>query len=371
MASYRILSLAIAVSAAVFGESQWTRHVIAENFHTFTAVAADFTGDGLPDVIANGGPGDQDVLFVAPDWKQVVLNRGIKGIHAAVLDVDRDGHADYVCARYSPGMIYWLRRPKNPHGPWSFHVLDEASQGGLDGVHGLLTGDVNRDGKPDLIANSGGSGGGFPNSLAWFEGPKLQRHIFAKGDAPDATHYLAIGDLNRDGRPDIATGSKFGHWFAWWEARRNPREVWRKHELPGRHEGATNVLIADWNQDGHMDVLGSRGHGKGLVLFEGPSWRVHEIGADLAGPHSLATGDLNGDGALDIVTCAKDSKVVVWFRNDGRGNFSRHEIATGQAGYDLRLVDMNGDRRLDILLAGQDSRNVVWFENKLTSAPAR
>ncbi len=345
----------------------WVRHVVAEDFHTFTAVAADFTGDGLVDIIANGGPRRQDVLFVAPDWKPIVLHEGIEAIHAAVLDVDGDGKLDYVAARYSPGLIYALKRPPHPvRDPWPMIAIDDAAKGGADGVHGLLAGDVNGDGVPDLIANSGGPGGGVPNSLVWFSAPRWDSHVIANGDAPGTTHYVALGDVNGDGRPDVATAAKLGNWFAWWEAPRDPRQRWTKHTIAEAQGGATNIAIADINGDGRDEFICARGHGKGLLWFEGPpSYRAHPIDSELIGPHSLAVGDLNGDGFPDIASCAKDSKIVSWFENDGKGSFTRHDLQRDQAGYDLRLIDMDGDGDLDILLAGQDSKNVLWFENRL------
>src|ERR671938_439128 len=77
---------------------QWKRHVIAEGFVSQTAVAADFTGDGLADVIASDitAKDEKVILFVAPDWKPVVLNRGIRTIHFAVIDVNGDGKPDVV-----------------------------------------------------------------------------------------------------------------------------------------------------------------------------------------------------------------------------------------------------------------------------------
>ncbi len=365
-----LLALPVAVVATrppqpVPAGISWRRHVIAENFHAFTAVPGDFTGDGVIDVIANGGPDDKDVLFVGPDWKPVVLHAGIKSTHSTVLDVNGDGRLDLVGSRYLPGLIYWLEQPELPmSGEWKYHVIDGADRGGVDGVHGLKVADVNGDGRPDLISNSAGPGGGFPNSIVWFEMPRLIRHVLADHDAPGMSHYIAVADVNGDKRLDVATAAKTGNWFAWWEAPANVEKPWKKHLISEGEEGATNILIADINGDGRADFVASRGHGRGLVWFEAPDWKRHDFGNDLAGPHSLAIGDVDGDGYPDVVTCAKDSKILVWFKNDGKGGFTPNIIHKDQAGYEVHLVDMDADGDLDILVAGQDSLNITWYENQ-------
>jgi hypothetical protein len=75
--------------------------------------------------------------------------------------------------------------------------------------------------------------------------------------------------------------------------------------------------------------------------------------------------DIDGDGDSDAATCAKDSKVLAWFENDGKGKFTTRRIYEDQAAYDISLVDMDKDGDRDILVAGQDSKNVVWYENQL------
>ncbi|MBI3698124.1 MAG: serine hydrolase, partial [Acidobacteria bacterium] len=352
-------------------DPQWARHVVATGYMNQTAVAADFTGDGRVDVISSGR--NQTLLYVAPEWKEVVLHNGpIHLIHSAALDVDGDGKIDFIGARYSPGLIFWLQQPANPlKGPWPYHLIDDQ----VNGIHGLMLGDVDGDGKPDLAATSALPDGPFPNSLAWFKIPpnprraeRWIRSIFARNDAPGLTHYIGLGDVNGDGRMDAATGAKIaggGNYYAWWGAPKDPRQIWKKHVISTGQEGATNILMADVNGDGRMDFVASRGHGKGLVWFEAPDWKPHEMHATLTGPHSLAVGDLDGDGDIDIVTCAKDDFTLAWFENDGKGNFKTHIIYTDQAGYDVRLVDMDGDRDLDILVAGQQSKNVAWYENRI------
>ena len=374
-AAITLASLPVASAQVVLAAepSVWKRHVVAEGLYNTTAVAADFTGDGQMDVIANAA--GKTLLFAAPEWRPLEIDAAAPHdcIHAEVMDVDGDGRPDFIGAGYSPGLLFWLENPGGASAsPWAFRLIDDR----LDGIHGVMVGDVDGDGQIDLAANSAQPKGPFAESLAWYKRPAdprqpWERHVFAKGDAPGLSHYLGLGDVNGDGRTDAATGAKggpsavegTGDWFAWWEAPSDPTQVWRKHVIATGEPGATNILMADINADGQTDFFASRGHDRGVVWYEAPDWRRHDILPTLAGPHCLAAGDIDGDGDPDAVTCAKDDRLAVWFENDGRGGFQSHTIATDQAAYDIRLVDMNADDKLDVLIAGQECQNVVWLEN--------
>ena len=366
--------------AILVNETQlpWVRRVIAAGFRNQTALPADFTGHGHLDVISGDIENDHKLfLFSAPYWKPTLLVSGIRVIQSAALDVDGDGDLDFIGAQYHPGLVFWLERPNDPrHEPWKYHVIDDVKQGGIDGVHGLALADMDGDGRLDLVAASGWTGGNFPDSIVWFripqnarQGRAWERFVIANRDAPGYNHYPSAGDVNGDGRADVASAAKVGpngNWFAWWEHPATlPTNPWKKHLIAANQEGATNILIADLNGDGKPDFLGSRGHGKGVVWFEAPDWTPHEIDNTLVGPHGLAVGDIDGDGDIDFATCGTDSGVLAWFENDSKGRFTEHRISEDQSTYEVRLVDMDGDGRLDILVAGQESQNVVWYENRI------
>jgi len=362
-------------SLANAGEGAWKKHVIHEGERCNTAVAADFTHDGRPDIVSNSG--GKTRLFVAPDWSEHVIDAtsGHSFIHSEHFDVDGDGDQDYIGARYKPGLVVWLECPSDPlDGPWKARVVDEK----INGIHGLLKGDVNQDGRTDLLANSAQPVGPFPNSGVWLEVPEnprnatnWHRRVFAKRDAPGLSHYLGFGDVNGDGRPDIAMAAKggpqdksgTGEWFAWWEAPPDPTRPFTKHELPGNHPGATNIQQADVNGDGQVDFVASRGHGHGVIWLEAPDWKIHDINPDLEFPHCLQVVDMDDDGDADAATCAYGSRIAAWFENDGKGQFETHIVGEDQAAYDIRAVDIDVDGDLDLLIAGQQSRNVVWYEN--------
>ena len=104
-----LLAQALVLSAAQADvKGNWKRHVVWEGLHNNVAVAADFTGDGRVDIISNAG--NKTRLFVAPDWKEVIIgdHKDHNFIHGETFDVDGDGDADFIGARYQPGLIVWF-----------------------------------------------------------------------------------------------------------------------------------------------------------------------------------------------------------------------------------------------------------------------
>ena len=274
--------------------------------------------------------------------------------------------------------VGWLENNGTTSGTWPLHVVDQE----LNGIHGLWTGDVDGDARTDLIADSI-SGPAFPNSVVWFRitgetRPTFSRHVVTRGGADGRPHYLEFGDVNADGRGDILLGDSGGGTFTWWQrsvpnsapgsrSTEPDADAWTKHVI-AREKGATNLKLADVDGDGRPDVIAGCGHGKGVFWFQGPDWRRHEIDADLATPHALAVGDFDRDGDLDVATASYTALVVRWYENDGKGGFTSRDIDTThrQQAYDLKTADLDGDGALDLVLAGRESKNAVWYR---ASAP--
>jgi hypothetical protein len=367
-----LLLTALTVTAA----PEWQRHEVYRGDRVNSAVAIDCDGDGRKEIIASSE--GKVWLLTGADYKTrhtlaelSPLTKRKSCMHSTVMDVDGDGDLDFVG---SAGLLFWAEQPnENPIGsPWPVHLITDE----MFGTHCVRAFDWDRDGSQELYGNNFQPHKKYPHSLcrlvpkrtdgkvAWAITPIIDK------TAPGGSHYFDFGDLDGDGLADLTLGAKGGsfengNYFAIYTAKKGSGS-WERRDLPdaGKQLGATHATPADVNGDGKLDVVASRGHGRGVIWFEAPNWRQHVIDAELDCPHATDVADIDGDGDLDVASVGFQSKHAVWYENDGKGTFTRHLLAENQEAYDVLIVDLNGDGKQDILVAGRGSNNVVWFQQK-------
>lgn len=89
--------------------------------------------------------------------------------------------------------------------------------------------------------------------------------------------------------------------------------------------------------------------------------------------YGIAAADLDGDGDLDLVssdttddkTPEKVNGTLLWFENDGQGNFRQHVIDKNEPGWFERVAvgDINQDGHLDVVVVLNRAGSLVWFQN--------
>jgi hypothetical protein len=173
----------------------------------------DVNGDGVPDIItAPGGPASSDIrVFDGATGKLikefVAYNPYfLGGVFVAAGDVNGDGYADIITgADGGGGPNVTVFSGKDGSVLMNFMAYGQYFIGGVR----VAAGDVNGDGKADIITGAGPGGGPHVKVFDGATGALLQSFMaYAPGFSLGV--YVASGDINGDGKADIITGAGFG-----------------------------------------------------------------------------------------------------------------------------------------------------------------
>jgi len=319
----------------VTASPKWVVHAINGKSEFEAAGVFDVDGDGKLDIVSG------DTWYQSPSWTaskvREVTKQGTYFNDFATLpmDVNGDSKIDFVTCAYFPKNVGWVENPGEKGKEWTYHEID------LPGTsEAAVLVDLNRDGKPDVLPNVTGR-------VVWYElqeagpTPKWKKHDFG---TEAAGHGVGSGDVNGDGRIDLLTPK------GWFEGPEDPKaETWVWH--PEWNLGATGIqiLARDIDGDGLADLVHGMGHNYGLFWskqIKGSdgkrSWERKDIDLSVASVHTLLWADLDGDGHEELVTGkrvyaheveagATDGSVVSTYAFDKKsGKWNRSILFQGQ-----------------------------------------
>lgn len=302
-------------------------------------------------------------------------------------DVDRDGDTDLIGSGWMGNGIFWYENPGRPLEPgeqWVTHKIHDT-----EWTEGFMVADVDSDGDRDIILNHWDpKEGQFCTWLELQPGPVyIPHHLGTAGDM----HGVGLGDVNGDGRNDLVTRE------GWYEAPADPHsDKWAFHADWNIEEHASiPILVMDVDQDGLNDLIYGNAHGYGLFWMQQANnggkrrFTRHVIDEDNGQYHTFALVDLNGDGVDDLVTgkrlrghngedqSAFDPLFLFWF-DIQKGAFIRHPIVYNHLahypgaeernpvpqmaigiGMNINVADVNKDGRMDIVVGGKSGLYIL------------
>lgn len=365
---------------------------LTETYYSEGANAGDVNHDGIVDAIYGphwyAGPDFATAHEIYPPKPQPTAFYA-DNFFNWVYDFNGDGWKDVFVVGFPAKPAYVYENPKGAGGYWPKHEVFDAVAN--ESPHFV---NVVGDDQPELVCTNAGRFGfaTFDQSAPF---AKWVFHVISEKSAPEQFgHGLGIGDLNGDGRSDIITAA------GWFE---QPAEdalgsVWEFHAAKFSNAyGGAEMHAYDVDGDGDNDVITSlAAHDYGLAWYEhvrdnGTStFKLHMIvgktpeqsryGLVFTEPHSVALADIDGDGLKDIVSGKtywshhKKSPlwdagaVVYWFkleRTPAGVNWIPY-LADADAGIgrQVSVQDVNGDKLPDLVLGGMKGAHVLIHTKK-------
>lgn len=291
------------------------------------------------------------------------------------MDVDGDGWTDFITGGWTDSAIYWRRNPGNNKDVWKNIVI-----GNTGNVETTRAWDIDGDGKPEIISNNPGQ------PLKLF---KLNVNAQGKGTGTFTTHEiwnrqshgLGAGDLNNDGRVDLMIDN------GWLEAPVQPfKQKWIFHPEFNLQAASIPIIVTDVNGDGRNDFIAGKAHDYGLYWYEQSKdadnkriWKTHPIDLNNSQFHTMEWEDIDNDDKPELITGKRyrahndgdpgsnDPLGLYYYQWNGE-SFTKQIISYGKfgdgkgTGIYFQIVDLQNDGWKDIVVPGKEGLFIFFNE---------
>ena len=398
----------------ISSQDNWPRVVVDSNLdgsHNINVEHVD--SDNRPDLVACAYRAEVVVWYKQPEdpindsWTKYIIDPLLPNAHDIQIgDIDGDGFRDIVGLSLSEswtnynlgnGSVVWYKKPENPTGTWTKTVIAESNYSGLLGARSAGLGDIDSDEDLDIVVavdthkysskgrlflyeNPGGSNS--LNSSLWNE--------YLIDDAVGTGADAQIGDIDKDGNPDIVYSGNYGSptgTFIYF-APENPANIssWNRISVAG---DSYHVFLVDFDYDNDLDILRASAFDDLISFLENPypndprisgNWNEYIIEKDpsIHVANRVSTADIDSDGDLDIGMNADPSQstgIFKWYkRPDDPTDVDSYEkyIIDNNPSYtayahDSYLADIDKDGDFDMVGVGPNAMGgtVIWWINEI------
>ncbi len=239
-------------------------------------------------------------------------------------------------------------------------------------TNAVAVADLNGDAKADLLTVNGT----YTNGLAdpGYASLALQGTAGALGtpvrmNVGGDPAAVAVGDVNGDGRPDFVVANAASDTVSvYLQSATTAGSFTLAATLQTGGLTPLDVALGDLNQDGRADIAVATSGANSVMVFFQAAGTTFPTALTLAlsgDPRAVAIADLNGDLRPDLAVSTTSDVVSVFFQNAAAGTFaSALNLPTGPRPVALKAVDLNGDGRLDLVTAnyragGADGISVI------------
>ncbi len=334
---------------------------------TFEAACfADMNNDGRLDIFCGS------YWYEAPNWKrhlvreQEEIDEYYNDFANLPMDVNGDGWIDIVNAAWFNKTLFWIKNPGVTGKP--FQIIDIDQPGNMETA---IAADINNDGQLDILPNISQNPAWYSFAVDSFE----QKAMWTKHKLPAeaAGHGIGAGDVNGDGKTDIVVR------YGWLEQTKTDWQWHNEFDLGDRP--SIPILVFDVDDDGDADIIWGAAHGYGVFwleqsgTLENREWTRHTIDDSWSQAHYLLLVDLDGDNREELVTGKRfrahngkdpgstDHLCIYYYQFDPKANtWQRHVVTENEGigfGIGTATADVDADGDIDILAPGKSGLYVL------------
>jgi hypothetical protein len=346
-------------------------------------LAANAGSDSVSVFINGTGVGIAPASFTNTDFS---MQAGSSPKSIILQDFNGDGKPDLASGDYNNKAVSVFLNTTTPGSTGPSYSAAQHFSTGSGSPPALASGDFNSDGKYDLAVVNAESGGGYIAVFLNITSPGASSVSFS----PHTDYVMAngpraiqVGDVNGDGKPDLIATNGLDNNVSVFLNITTPGAS--APAFSGRTDFATGnepqtLCIADFNGDGKCDFATSNGISNNVSIFfnttdPGASTPTFSSRTDFAGmgiTWALTSADFNGDGKPDIaVTTINVDSVAVMLNSTVPGSsvptfYPHRRFSTGQTAYRVASGDVNGDGKADLITANWNSNNISVLLNATT-----